>query len=109
MTEIPMIKKALQTAFDDVFKHLGVEVLFQQSSTASLYIVALVKEPENVYEVGSSQVIGQVAEFSVRGADVTPKIGDAIFLGSKKYKIHEEPLLDASNVIWKFNAVLLEK
>jgi hypothetical protein len=104
-----MIKEALQTAFDDVFEHLGVEVLFQQSPTASLYVVALVKEPENVYEVGSSQVIGQVAEFSVKGADVTPKIGDAIFLGSKKYKIHEEPLLDASNVIWKFQAVLIER
>jgi hypothetical protein len=104
-----MIKEALQTAFDDVFEHLGVEVLFQQSPTASLYVVALVKEPENVYEVGSSQVIGQVAEFSVRGADVTPKVGNAIFLGSKKYKIHEEPLLDSSNLVWKFSAVLMEK
>jgi hypothetical protein len=109
MTEIPMIKETLQTAFDDVFEHLGVEVLFQQGPAASLYVVALVKEPENVYEVGSSQVIGQVAEFSVKAADVTPKIGDAIFLGSKKYKIHEEPLLDTSNVIFKFQAVLMEK
>jgi hypothetical protein len=104
-----MIKEALQTAFDDVFEHLGVEVLFQQSPTASFYVIALVKEPENVYEVGSSQVVGQVAEFSVKAADVTPKVGDAIFLGSKKYKIHEEPLLDASNVIWKFPAVLMER
>jgi hypothetical protein len=104
-----MIKEALQTAFDDVFEHLGVEVLFQQSPTASFYVVALVKEPEGVYEVGSSQVIGQVAEFSVKAADITPKAGDAILLGSKKYKIHEEPLLDASNLVWKFNAVLMEK
>jgi hypothetical protein len=104
-----MIKEALQTAFDDVFEHLGVEVLFQQGPTVSLYVVALVKEPENVYEVGSSQVIGQVAEFSVKAADVTPKVGNAIFLGSKKYKIHEEPLLDSSNLVWKFSAVLVEK
>jgi hypothetical protein len=104
-----MIKEALQTAFDDVFEHLGVEVLFQQGLSASLYVIALVKEPENVYEVGSSQVVGQVAEFSVRAADVTPKVGDAIFLGSKKYKIHEEPLLDSSNLVWKFSAVLVEK
>jgi hypothetical protein len=104
-----MIKEALQTAFDDVFEHLGVEVLFQQSPTASLYVVALIKEPENVYEVGSSQVIGQVAEFSVKAADVTPKVGNAIFLGSKKYKIHEEPLLDSSNLVWKFSAILVEK
>jgi hypothetical protein len=106
---MPMIKEVLQTAFDDVFERLGVEVLFQQRQTASLYVVALVKEPENVYEVGSSQVIGQIAEFSVKASDVTPKVGDAIFLGSKKYKIHEEPLLDASNLIWKFLAVLVER
>ena len=104
-----MIKEALQTAFDDVFEHLGVEVLFQQGSAASFYVVALMKEPEGVYEVGSSQVIGQVAEFSVKTADVTPTVGDAILLDSKKYKIHAEPLLDASNLVWKFNAVLMEK
>jgi hypothetical protein len=104
-----MITEALQTAFDDVFEHLGVEVLFQQSPTTSSYIVALIKEPENVYEVGSSQVIGQVAEFSVKATDVTPKVGNAIFLGSKKYKIHEEPLLDGSNLVWKFQTVLIER
>jgi hypothetical protein len=104
-----MIDEALKIAFDDVFERLGVEVLFQQSPTASFYVVALVKEPEGVYEVGSSQVIGQVAEFSVKAADVTPKVGDFIFLGLKKYKIHEEPLLDASNLIFKFNAILMEK
>jgi hypothetical protein len=95
--------------FDDVFEHLGVEVIFDPRTSELVSIIALVKEPENVYEVGSSQVVGQVAEFSMKTADVTPKVGDAIFLGSKKYKIHEEPLLDASNLIWKFNAVLMEK
>ena len=104
-----MIDEALKIAFDDVFERLGVEILFQQSPASSFYVVALVKEPESVYEVGSSQVIGQVAEFSVRSADATPKVGDAIFLSSKKYRIHEEPLLDASNLIWKFQAVLVEK
>jgi hypothetical protein len=104
-----MIKEALQTAFDDVFEHLGIEVLFQQGSTASFYVVALMKEPEGIYEVGSSQVIGQVAEFSVKAADVSPKVGDRILLGSKKYKIHEEPLLDGTNYLWKFQAVLMEK
>jgi hypothetical protein len=104
-----MIKEALQTAFDDVFEHLGVEVLFQQGSAASFYVIALMKEPESVYEVGSSQVIGQVAEFSVKAVDVTPKVGDRILFGSKKYKIHEEPLLDGSNLLWKFQAVLMEK
>jgi hypothetical protein len=104
-----MIDEALKIAFDDVFEHLGVEVLFQQGSTSSFYVVALVKEPEGVYEVGSSQVIGQAAEFTVKAAKVTPKVGDFILLGSKKYKIYEEPLLDASNLIWKFQAVLMER
>jgi hypothetical protein len=95
--------------FDSVFEHLGIEVIFDPRTSESVSIVALVKEPESVYEVGSSQVIGQVAEFSVKAADVTPKVNAFIFLGSKKYKIHEEPLLDASNLIWKFQAVLVGK
>jgi hypothetical protein len=104
-----MIKETLQAAFDDVFDHLGIEIVFKAKELEPLSILALVKEPESVYEVGSSQVIGQVAEFSVKAADVTPKVGDAIFLGSKKYKIHEEPLLDSSNLVWKFSAVLVER
>jgi hypothetical protein len=104
-----MEKEVLQTAFDDVFDHLGVEVIFDPRTSEPVPIIALVKEPENVYEVGSSQVIGQVAEFSVKAACLTPKVGDAIFLGSKKYKIHEEPLLDASSLLWKFQAVLIER
>jgi hypothetical protein len=103
------MKVNLKQIFDDVFDHLGIEVIFDPRTSESVSILALVKEPESVYEVGSSQVIGQVAEFSVKAVDVTPKVGDAIFLGSKKYKIHEEPLLDASNVIWKFQAVLMER
>jgi hypothetical protein len=71
--------------------------------------LALIKEPENVYEIGGSQVVGQVAEISVKSSAVTPKVGDFVFVGSKKYKICEEPLLDASNLIWKFQAVLMEK
>jgi hypothetical protein len=106
----------LKQAFDDVFEHLGVEILFDPRTSEPVSIIALVKEPENMYEVGSSQVIGQVAEFSVRVVDAIPKVGDIIKInagaastGSKKYKIHEEPLLDASNLIWKFQAVLMEK
>jgi hypothetical protein len=102
-------KEVLTTAFDDVFEHLGVEVIFDPRTSEPVSIVALVKEPESVYEVGSSQVIGQVAEFSVKAADVNPKVGDCIILESKKYKIHEEPLLDGSNLLWKFQAVLVEK
>jgi hypothetical protein len=99
----------LEQVFDDVLEHLGVEVIFNPKTSEPVSIVALVKEPEGAYEVGSSQVIGQMAEFSVRAGDVTPKVGDAILIGSKKYKIHEEPLLDSSNYLWKFQAVLVER
>jgi hypothetical protein len=95
--------------FDGVFEHLGVEVKFNPGGSEPVSVVALVKEPEGVYEIGGSQVVGQVAEFSVKAANVTPKINDVIFLGSKKYKIHEEPLLDSSNLVWKFSAVLVER
>jgi hypothetical protein len=100
---------AWNRVFDDVFEHLGVEVIFKSKTSEPVSVLALVKEPESIYEIGSSQVIGQVAEFSVRAADVIPKVGDFIFLGSKKYKIHEEPLSDASNLVLKFKAVLVEK
>jgi hypothetical protein len=106
----------LEQVFDDVFEHLGVEIIFKSRTSEPVSIVALVKEPEGVYEIGGSQVIGQVAEIAVKAADVTPKTGDTIEIiacaastGSKKYKIHEEPLLDGSNIVWKFQAVLVEK
>ncbi|GHU13662.1 hypothetical protein FACS189449_09280 [Alphaproteobacteria bacterium] len=105
-----MMKEAITRALDDAFEHLGVEVIFESANASSSFpIVALVKEPEGIYEVGSSRVIGQVAEFSVKASDVKPKIGDTIFVGTKKYKIHEEPLLNASNFIIKFQAVLIER
>jgi hypothetical protein len=104
-----LMREALNNAFDDVFEHLGVEVIFKPTNATSFTIVALIKEPESVYEVGSSQVIGQVAEFSVKASDAKPKVGDVIFAGAKKYQIHEEPLLDASNLIFKFQAVLIER
>jgi type II secretory pathway component GspD/PulD (secretin) len=115
-TDSGLMKIELKQVFDDVFEHLGVEVIFDPRTSEPVSIVALMKEPESVYEVGSSQVIRQVAEFSVKAADVTPKVGDLIKIiacaastSSKKYKIHEEPLLDGSNLIFKFNAILMER
>jgi hypothetical protein len=104
-----LIQEALRNAFDDVFEHLGVEAIFKTANAAPFPVIALIKEPESVYEVGSSQVIGQIAEFCMKAAEVNPKVGDTIFLGLKKYKIYEEPLLDSSNYVWKFPAVLMEK
>ena len=96
----------LQQMFSDLFDHLGVEVEYKPRTSTAFKTLALIKEPENVNEVGSSQIIGQVAEFVIHKSDVQPQIGDIIFVVNKRYKIYEEPLLDPSNLIWKFNAVL---
>jgi hypothetical protein len=95
--------------FCDVFKHLGTEIVFKPRGAEPVPVLALVKEPEGVYEVGGSQVVGQTAEFTVKASDLTPKTGDFLGVGSKTYRIYEEPLLDASNIVWKFQAVLTEK
>jgi hypothetical protein len=67
------------TAFDVVFEHLGnrdCSLLRCDSNASKLSLAALIKEPENVYEIDGSQVIEQVAEISVKSCTVTPKIGD---------------------------------
>ena len=102
-----MFKEARETAFNDMFEHLGQEVVFKPKKGETKSLIAVVKQPENPYEIGESQVVRQVAEISVRVADVNPKIGDVIEVNSKKYKIFEEPLLDASTLIWRFNATLV--
>lgn len=102
-----MFKKALITAVNDMFEHLGQEIIFKPRNGDNLSLIAVIKQPENPYELGDSKIIDQVSDVSVKTADVTPKIGDIIEVDSKKYKIFEEPLLDISTLIWRFNAVLV--
>lgn len=103
-----MFGEALVTAVNDMFKHLGQEVIFRcRGGGKPCSLIAVIKRPENLYELGDSQVVGQVAEVSVKSADIIPKIGDVIEVNSKKYKIFEEPLLEASTLIWRFNATLV--
>ena len=102
-----MFKESLITAVNDMFVHLGQEVIFRSRGGKSCSLITLIKQPENLYELGDSQTVGQVAEVSVKSSDTTPKVGDMIEIDSKKYKIFEEPLLDASTLIWRFNAVLI--
>ena len=103
-----MFKEALHRAFDDMFEHLGQEVLFQPRNASAVNIIALIKQPENPYELGDSPVVKQVAEVAIKSNTITPKIGDFITIDSRKYKIYEEPLLDTSTYIWKFHAVLVK-
>ena len=102
-----MFKEALETAVNDIFEHLGQEVVFKPKKGETKSLIAVIKQPENPYEIGESQIVKQVAEINVRVADVNPKIGDVIEVNSRKYKIFEEPLLEASTLIWRFNATLV--
>lgn len=102
-----MFGEALVTAVNDMFEHLGQEIVFKPKKGESKSLIAVIKRPENLYELGDSQVVGQVAEVSVKSADIIPKIGDVIEVNAKKYKIFEEPLLEASTLIWRFNATLV--
>ena len=102
-----MCREALKTAVNDIFDHLGQEVVFKPKNGDSSSLIAVIKQPENPYEIGDSQIVKQIAEISLKAADVTPKIGDVVEVNSKKYKIFEEPLLEASTLIWRFNATLV--
>jgi len=103
-----MFKEALHRAFDDMFEHLGQEVQFQSRNASPMNIIAVVKQPENPYGLGDSSVVNQVAEITTKSSAVTPRIGDFIVADTRKYKIYEEPLLDASTYMWKFHAVLVK-
>lgn len=102
-----MFKEALITAVDDMFEHLGQEIVFKLRGGKSCSLIAVIKQPENPYELGDSQIVKQVAEISVRSADIAPRVGDIVEVNTRKYKIFEEPLLDASTLIWRFNAALV--
>lgn len=101
-----MFKEALYKAFDDMFEHLGQEVQFQPRNASSINIIAVFKEPENPYKLGDSLLVNQIAEVTVKSKGIIPKIGDFIVVNERKYKIYEEPLLDASTYMWKFHVVL---
>lgn len=104
-----MFRDALKQAFDDMFEHLGGVAKYTPRGGEPFEIIAFAKEPENPYELGDTKYIDQVAVISVKSEEVTPKIGEFIEINGRTYKIFEEPLLDASNFIWKFLGVLVEK
>ena len=101
-----MFRKIVQQAFDDMFEHFGQAIICRTKSGGTR-LIAVIKEPENAYDFGDLQIVDQVAEVTVKSAELTPKIGDHIIANSRKYKIYTTPLLDASNYVWKFFAVLV--
>lgn len=101
-----MFREIVQQAFDDVFEHFGQAIICRTKS-GETRLIAVIKGPENAYDFGDSQIVDQVAEVTVKSSEITPKIGDCVIANSRKYKIYTTPLLDASNYVWKFFAVLV--
>ena len=102
-----MFRDTVITAINDMFDHLGQEVTIRSRNGATKKLIAVIRLPENPYDLGDSQIVEQVAEVSMKSTDATPRIGDFILVNDRRYKIFEEPLLDAITQMWKFNAVLV--
>ena len=102
-------RKVVYGAFDQVFDHLGDEVIFSHSGEDKKTCLAIIKEPELPYEIGDSPIVNQISEVALRSGDVKPVIGDFIIRGENKYKIYDAPVLDASTYLWRFHAILVEK
>lgn len=102
-----MFFRKVEDAVDVVFKHLGEPVKYKRRDGSYKTVIAVEKSPENLYAAGDNQVVGQAMEVSVKSTDVTPHVGDSIIVNDKTFRIFEEPLLDASGLIWKFTAVLV--
>ncbi len=102
-----MFRDTVVTAINDMFDHLGQEVTIRSRNGATKKLIAVIRLPENPCDLGDSQIVEQVAEVSIKATDATPRIGDFILVNDRRYKIFEEPLLDAITQMWKFNAVLV--
>lgn len=102
-----MFYRKVEDAIEAVFEHLGKPVKYKYQDGTMTEVIAIEKSPENLYSAGENQMVGQAMEVSVKSADITPKVGDSIIVGNRNFRIFEEPLLDASGLVWKFTAVLV--
>ena len=94
--------------FDVVFETLGYSAIFKPRRGLEKEILVLCRQPENLYEVGESKSVAQVADMVIRRSEVSVlNIGDLIKIGSNTYKVYEEPLLDTSNLLWNLKGYLV--
>ena len=100
-----MFAEIVKQALDDMINHLGQPIIYTDKSGQTSAMIAVIKTPENQYDLGDSQVIDQVAEVTLNADDSHPKLGEYFCSNGRKYKIYTEPMLDASNNVWKFFAV----
>ena len=52
-----MFKDTVITAINDMFDHLGQEVTIKSRNGATKKVIAVIKQPENPYELGDSQMV----------------------------------------------------
>ena len=63
--------------FDNVFEHLGVLALYQGEIPVECLV--LIKEPEQLYELGDGQCVERIASFEIKTKDISnPKVGNIL-------------------------------
>ena len=98
----------LDSLFTDTFEHLGTKALYAQEGFGFIECLVLIKEPEQMYELGDGQFVERIATFEIMSSDITnPKVGDFLYVNGRKYKIYTEPLLDPSGNVYEITAILV--
>ena len=105
--ELIMLKKM----FKDTFEHLGKKAVYQSQRVGFVDVFVLIKQPERVYELGDNgQFVERIAIFEILSESISnPKIGDFLFIDSRKYKVYNEPLLNGSGDIFELTAIFVAK
>lgn len=104
---IVVFYRKVEDAVEAIFEHLGEPVKYKCRDESYKTVIAVGKSPENLYSASENQIVEQAMEVSVKSAEITLQVGDSIIVNDKTFRIFEEPLLDASGLIWKFTAVLV--
>lgn len=99
-------REILSRATRDCFQHLGVDATYQSSGGASLPIRVLKFASDTEYELGSGQMVGNVASFELLADEVErPLPGHIISIDSLRYKIMGEPVRNYERNTWDVEAL----
>lgn len=104
MRENPLLDRL----FADTFEHLGTRALYRQDGLGFVECLVLIKEPEQLYEMGDGQFVERIATFEIIASSIiNPRIGDFLYVNGRKYKVYGEPLLDPSGTVYEINGILV--
>ena len=99
-------REILCRATRDCFKHLGVEAIYHSSGGASFAIRVLKFASDTEYELGSGQMVGNVARFELLADDVErPLPGHILSIDGMNYKIMGEPIRNYERNTWDVEAL----